>query len=893
MKPKQLFSQLFDRRRDADERIFSLVSATAMVTLLTTMGIGSILLKKPEFLLSGGVSALVFGIIVLLSLRFHKASLGGIVIASLMIVLMIPANFFHFGGIAGGAPLWFTNYLLYVALIIKGKFRNFFAVLGVAVFAACTVLTILKPEWVRTYSDKERSYIIIASAAAVGFMVFAMVGFCMYILREKIEHSEEQAKEIAELNAAQNRFFSSMSHEIRTPINTIIGLNEMILREDTSPEIREDAENIQAASKMLLQTINDILDMSKFESGEMELTNSAYRTGDMLSDIVGMLWIRAREKNLEFRVDIAPDLPEELSGDEVRIKQILINVLNNGIKYTEKGSVTLQIQCERQEGNRVKMTYIVTDTGIGIKKENIPYLFTAFKRVDEEKNRYIEGTGLGLSIVKQLVDLMKGTISVNSVYTKGTTFVIELPQTIVSNAPIGEMRASRKNLSVEKKEYRQSFEAPEANVLVVDDTAANLMVVKKLLRDTKVRLTTASSGAEALEKTLDTAFHVILMDHMMPEMDGIECMHRIRAQAGGRSNEAKIIALTANAGGDMKANYAHEGFDGYLLKPVSGNDLERELIHALPPDLVHITNNDSTILEESVAWISDHQKKIPIAVTTESLADVPKSLAEKYGIAIISNKIITKDGLFRDGIDLDTRGLINYLQDNMDSDSVKDRAPDVPEYQEFFAQALDHANHVIHIAISRKVSKRGFKAANEAAEVFDNVTIFESCNLSAGQGLMAIEASRMAKEGKTVEEILAALEILRNRVTTTFVAGNIDYLVRAKLISAGLGNIVKSLMINPVLKVKNGMLKPSRVCIGSREKVWKKFIKATFDTLVPIDRSELFIAHVGLTHQELETIKKLVGQYVQFKVIYCKEVSTTIAVNCGDGSFGFIFKRTV
>jgi len=503
MRLKQYLSRLLNETRDTDERVFALVTLVATVASTLCMEEEAIVRSDWLFAVTGLCCMAFFVLVMTLCLRAHKAAAGGIIIASGMLFLMFPFNYFLLGGMSGGAPLWFTNYLLFISLVMSGKTRRLFALFGALVMAACIVVSVARPELLRACEEAELFRVAVGSLIAVGVMLYVMVGFGMRVLKEKITRSEEQAKEIAELNAAQNRFFSSMSHEIRTPINTIIGLNEMILRENSSPEIQEDAENIQAASKMLLQTINDILDMSKFESGEMELANTSYRTGDMLSDIVGMLWVRTRDKGLEFRVDVAPDVPAELFGDEVRIKQILINVLNNAIKYTEKGSVTLQIQCRRSPAGPAVMTYIVSDTGIGIKKESIPYLFSAFKRVDEEKNRYIEGTGLGLSIVKQLVDLMGGTISVNSVYTKGTSFVIELPQEIANDTPVGEMRASRRGMSEEKRIYHQSFEAPDAQVLAVDDTAANLMVVTKLLRDTKIRLTTASSGAEALKKTLD------------------------------------------------------------------------------------------------------------------------------------------------------------------------------------------------------------------------------------------------------------------------------------------------------------------------------------------------------------------------------------------------------
>ena len=248
-----------------------------------------------------------------------------------------------------------------------------------------------------------------------------------------------------------------MSHEIRTPINTIIGLNEIILRESTSEEVAENARNIQGASRLLLSLINDILDISKIKSGKMEIVNVSYETGSLFSEIVNMIWIKAKEKGLEFKLHVDPSIPSMLCGDEVRIKQVLINLLNNAVKYTSEGSVTLSVRCERLSINRVRVWYSVEDTGQGVKKENIPYIFNAFRRVDEERNRYIEGTGLGLSIVQQLVELMGGEISVNSVYTKGSTFIVRLDQDILDDEELGTFTLASRSRAHDGEPYRQSF----------------------------------------------------------------------------------------------------------------------------------------------------------------------------------------------------------------------------------------------------------------------------------------------------------------------------------------------------------------------------------------------------------------------------------------------------
>ncbi len=723
--------------------------------------------------------------------------------------------------------------------------------------------------------------------AGIQLLLGVVVYFYKYTMRERFLIQEEQKEEISRLNDSQNRFFSNMSHEIRTPINTIIGLNEMILREDASEEINEDAQNIQAASHMLLHLINDILDMSKFESGQMELNETKYHTGDMLSDIVGMLWIRAKEKNLAFHVDVSPDLPSELVGDEMRIKQILINVINNAIKYTSEGYVRLSIQCERTGDGIANVSYTVSDTGMGIKKESIPHLFTAFKRVDTEKNRYIEGTGLGLSIVKQFVDLMGGKITVNSVYTKGSTFIIEIPQAVASDVPVGELDMEARNSRGKSYTHVESFEAPKAKVLVVDDTSANLMVVSKLLKCTKVQIDTASSGAEALKKTVEKSYDLILMDHKMPGMDGIECMHAIKEQTGGFCRDSKIVALTANTGSDVAAMYEKEGFDGYLTKPVTGEELEDMVYRMLPRDLITVFGGGRELAEESKAWIRDHKKKVLVKVTSESVADVPVSLQKKYNITVIPHMVRTDEGLFKDEVEIETGGLLAYMR-NPDV-TVQTVPPSVEDHENFFAGQLDEANNILHVFVSSRVEHSGCGIAMEAAENFGNVTVLDSGHLSGGQGLMAIEAAKLAAGGMKVDDIVTRLEKMKSHIYTSFIVDTLDFLVRQKQISEVTGSMGKAFMIHPIVSLKNGKMEVSRVFLGSRERAWERYIATVFDVPGEIDKEMLFITYVGMTTKELEWVQQKAAQYAQFDNVFVQKASPAIAANCGPGTFGLLF----
>ena len=724
------------------------------------------------------------------------------------------------------------------------------------------------------------------------FSVFQIVmgiimSYTKFRLNEQLVTAEKQRKEIYMLNKSQNSFFSNMSHEIRTPINTIIGLNEMILREDVSEEVIEDAVNIKAAGKLLLNLINDILDMSKFQSGSMQLLIEPYHTGDMLSDIVGMLWIRAKDKKLDFNVDVSPDIPAELIGDEVRIKQVLINVINNAIKYTKEGSVSLTVQCEKKDEKSCNMIYMVSDTGIGIKSEDIPYLFSAFKRVDETTTKHIEGTGLGLSIVKQLVDLMGGKITVNSVYKKGSTFMIEIPQRIEREGSVGNYDFAKAGSTGRKKEYLPKFEAPEARILVVDDNEANLMVVSKLLRDTKVRIDTATSGNDALRKTLNIKYNVIFMDHLMPEMDGIECRRQIKDQTGGRCRETPIVILTANADEENRALYARESFDGYLAKPVSGDALENELYNHLPKEIVHITGNRSEIAEESISWMSGTKKRKSIVITSESVADLSPELIEKYGIAIIPHKVRTEEGLFKDGKEIETQGVLKYMEDP--NHVVLPQGPTVREAEEFFSRQLAGANNVIHISISSKIEHSGYAPALEASKSFDNVFVIDSAHLSSGQGLMAVVAAQMAENGLSAEQIVNELEVYKKKIHTSFIVDNLDFLSRANQVGNGTANIVKSLMGRPVLKLRKGKMGVGMTYFGTREHAWKAYINSVLSNPANIDTRILFVTYVGITKRDTDWIRDQVEKYVHFDEIYFKQASPAVSVNCGPGTFGLLY----
>lgn len=696
-----------------------------------------------------------------------------------------------------------------------------------------------------------------------------------------------QKREIEILNENQSSFFSSMSHEIRTPINTIIGLDEMILREDISDEVAEDAQDIAAAGNILLSLINDILDMSKLESGKMEVVNAAYDSGAMLSDIVNMIWVKAKEKGLDFQVDITPDLPASLIGDEVRIKQVLLNLLNNAVKYTKEGAIVFSVRCERRGEGEAVISYAVEDTGIGIKKDSIPYLFDAFKRVDMQQNHMIEGTGLGLSIVKQLVELMGGTIDVRSIYLKGSTFTVTLRQEIVSGEGVGELNLRTRNSKRDRVAYQQSFEAPSARILIVDDNEMNLTVEQKLLRGTKLQVDTATSGRKALAMTQSVRYNAILLDHLMPEMDGITCLHEIRRQPGGLNRTTPAIALTANAGSKNQAIYEQEGFDGYLSKPVSGIQLERSLLAVLPEELVAFHDDSIDLRNSSVIRLSS-SKKIPLVITTDNVCDLPLQLLRSYGIPVLSGKVITNEGSFLCDLEIDTQAVLSYMQDP--DNTVRSDEPEVSEYEEFFSRQLQGAQAIIHITMSDLLGK-AYEHATEAAKSFDNITVVDSGLVSSGMGLMILFACQYAKENPSVQLVLDKIEESRRLFSTSFIVSSLEYLERNGRMPHLVKNICQALDAHPVLGFYKGMMLIRRIEFGSTGEARVKYLKSLFRNRAAIDDSILIITYAGLPFSELESLKKQALALVPFKQVYYQQASPAIACNCGPGSVGFLFRK--
>ena len=436
------------------------------------------------------------------------------------------------------------------------------------------------------------------SIGLMGFLICAMIHTIRQLIQIKLE-----ANTARNASKAKDDFLANMSHEIRTPLNGILGMDEMILREAAdNKKITKYASDIKSAWNMLLAIINDILDLSKIESGKAELILVDFDICSVINDLINITKPKAREKKLDYTFFAVPDLPARFNGDEIRVRQVMLNVINNAIKYTSEGSVSVNVTLEgedvnevspeevsstditREAGDRQTIVVTVRDTGIGIRDEDMNKLFDSFGRLEETRNRNIEGTGLGLNIANSYVRMMGGRIDVSSVYGKGTTFTLYIPLTISDPTPIGNFTDAIARVGKEDYEYRPEIIAPGAHALIVDDNEMNLDVISGLMESTRIKISTALSGSAAIDLMEKKRFDIIMLDQMMPGMNGIDTLAVMKSRFDMRG--VSVIALTADAVSGAREFYLEAGFDDYLSKPVKAIDLEKALLKHIPKQLL-------------------------------------------------------------------------------------------------------------------------------------------------------------------------------------------------------------------------------------------------------------------------------------------------------------------
>jgi len=501
------------------------------------------------------------------------------VVTIIMIFLMMfPYLFFKSGGYKGGMVSFYIFGILFTVFMLEGKVMFFTSFMEMVVYIATIMIAYQNPQMVVWFSSEKEvvmDLLIGFCASSISVAAVMYLHFRMYNKQQEI--LEEARIEAQSANKAKSTFLANMSHEIRTPINVMLGMNEMILRESECEEIRQYAKSIERSGGYLISLINNILDISRIESGKMEIEEGKYELRQLLDEVMLIAEKQAEQKSLKMNLIFDKTLPAYLIGDVIHIKQILLNLINNAVKYTKEGQIDIKVSKNAEE---TKLIFEVKDTGIGIKEENLPVLFDAFMRVDSKKNKKIKGTGLGLAIAKQLVEQMGGMIWVESVYGKGSSFFVQLPMKKVSDGKISNVEWKETD---ERK--RRSFVAPQAKILIVDDNPENLMVTRSLLKRTAVFVDTAASGEECVHKVRQNVYDLILLDYMMPQMDGIDTIRELKKDV---QFHIPVIALTADVTKGIEQTFLREGFCAYLSKPVMWSKLEDLLMKYLRDDLVFI-----------------------------------------------------------------------------------------------------------------------------------------------------------------------------------------------------------------------------------------------------------------------------------------------------------------
>ncbi|MCR4695171.1 MAG: response regulator [Pseudobutyrivibrio sp.] len=537
---------------------------------------------------------------------------SAIAVVFMVAVVLLPVMFFNTGGVNSGIVCWFSMGLVFIFLLLDGMDFLFMLLTDIAVIVGCYVIGYVHPEYIIPLESDKAVFIdvlesMFITVGAIGIIIKFQASIYNKLYSDVAVNNDDllektlaakRAERLAQTaTKAKTNFLANMSHEIRTPINSIMGMDEMILRETTEKKVEEYALDIKTASQSLLSLINDILDISKIESGKLGIIEGEYEFMSLMHDILTNIGLRAKDKGLKLVCSIDKNIPSVLVGDDIRIKQILINILTNAIKYTPEGSITLTVDVKSTSGNSVELGFSVKDTGIGIKEEDKKKLFESFERLEMDRNRNIEGAGLGMAITQSLLNMMGTSLKVDSEYGKGSDFHFTLSQQVAEAEPIGDFETRLNNMTA-NYEYSASFEAPKAKFLVVDDNAMNRKVFIALLKESKVQVEEAESGKECLMMICKKHYDMIFLDHMMPELDGVETLKAMSTLEGNKCLGTPVIALTANAIAGAKEKYLSWGFHGFLPKPIIPAQLEKTIRDFLPEDLMKYYAKDETEQEK-------------------------------------------------------------------------------------------------------------------------------------------------------------------------------------------------------------------------------------------------------------------------------------------------------
>lgn len=873
-----------DDKIEIKERLFRIILVVATIAVSLAILQGLTLVNADSLMTIYCIMFVAFVFALILAFKYRYIELSSTILGIALVFVALPVIFLRGGGVNSGSGIWMCLGLFYIFIMFSGKKMYFFLITAVIIDICCYLISYHYPEYVVELATPfEKHFDSLFAVIIVGFTVGIVMKFQLGVFDKERQLTKEQQKELELIGKSKDAFFASMSHEIRTPINSIIGLNELILREEPSEQVQDYARNIQNASKMLLSLVNDVLDLSQLEIHKMVLVEKEYHVGQMLHEVVDMMQVRMEEKKLKFIVQVDKNLPTTLYGDERRIKQILLNILSNSVKYTDEGAVTFNCSFEPAGEEQVQLRISVADTGAGIRKEELEHLFDAFHRINTDKNQKIEGTGLGLSITKHLLDLMQGEVTVDSIYTQGSEFTVTIPQKVVDAAPMGEFQTITYDKSA-SMQYSKLFEAPDARVLVVDDDDLNLIITTKLLQETKMTIDTASSVEECLNKTSKRYYNLILMDYMMPGMNGGELLREVRKQENGLCKDSNVVLLSANVLADKQLEYQQLGFDGLLEKPVDAFHLEQEALKHIPEELVEYRRDtiEGSRGDYFVSRLSRHRKKVYI--TSDGVCDLTPDLVEKHDIKLIDLYIKTDKGRFRDTKEIDIHNLSRYLSD--DNSTAFSLSPTVEDYERFFADALMEADNVIYISMNGN-SGRSFEYASEAAKGFAHVHVIDSTHISCGQGLIVLYAAKLANEGMPVQEILQKVNKMKSKVKASYILPNTRIFYQKGYTDKITAHVCDIFKLHPVLGSFQNKITVVGVRAGKLENVWKHFIRFHLRNTARIDDRVIFVVHAGCTVRQQELLLAEINRNMKFKQVIFTQASSASVCNAGLGSFGF------
>lgn len=866
------------------ERLFRIILVVATMAVGLAILQGLTLVNADSLMLIYCIMFLSFVFALVLTFRYRNLELSSTILGIALVFVALPVIFLRGGGVNSGSGIWMSLGLFYIFIMFSGRKMFFFLITAIVIDICCYVVSYYFPEQVIELATPfEKHFDSIFAVITVGLTVGLVIKFQIGVFEKERKLTNEQQKELEKVGKSKDAFFASMSHEIRTPINSIIGLNELILREEPTEQIQEYSKNIQNASKMLLALVNDILDLSQLEIQKMELVEDEYHVGQMLHEVIDMMQVRMEEKALQFIVQVDKQIPSILYGDSRRIKQIFLNILSNAVKYTEEGAVTFNCRFEQVEEKNIQLRVSIADTGMGIRKEELTHLFDAFHRVDTEKNQRIEGTGLGLPITRHLLTLMQGEITVDSIYTQGSEFTIVIPQRVVDTTPMGEFATII--IDKNKKDYYSKlFEAPEARVLIVDDDDLNLIITTKLLQETRMEIDTASSVEECLKKTSKKYYNLILMDYRMPDMNGGQLLREIRKQENGLCKDTNVVLLSANVLADKQLEYQRLGFDGLLEKPVDAVRLEQEVLKHIPDEMIEYRRDTGGEItgEYFISRLSKHRKKVYI--TSDGVCDLPSEFLEKYDIKLIDLYIKTDNGRFRDTKEIDIHNLSRYLSD--ENTTAYSLAPTVEDYEHFFADALMEADSIIYIAMAGSAG-RSYEYATEAAKGFAHVHVVDSGHISCGQGLLVLHAAKLANEGVPAQEIIKAIKDMKSKVKASFLLPSTRIFYQKGYANKLTAQICDVFRLHPVIAPYGSRIRVIGVWSGKIERVWKKYIRFSLRNSARIDDAIVFVVHAGCTVRQQELLLSEINRNMKFKQVIFTQASSASVCNAGLGSIGF------